>query len=100
MCSIVIINNQEYKIIDVKEITSGSSYRRETLCTDVAGKEFLLWKVMEETSAIVRGTVRLIGKYFIAELTEAQVELWKTDKFDRERPRLKGLELNQQYSTS
>jgi hypothetical protein len=93
------IDGQAYRVLSEKEIGAGRHHRKEALCTDAADKKFLLWTESEETSAIVGGTFQLvskhfISKHFIAELTNAQVELWKTGNFETERATLKGRELN------
>ncbi|BDV43873.1 hypothetical protein GURASL_27960 [Geotalea uraniireducens] len=87
------IDRQKYTVIAEKEVEAGRHYRKEALCADAAGKMYLLWTEREQTSAIVSGTFQLVGRHFIAELTDLQAENWKTNRFDDERVTLKGSEL-------
>lgn len=92
--SSIEVNGQIYEVIEEKEVASGIRYRKETLCEDLAGNNFLLWTFRQNVSSPVKGSMRLIAKHYIAKLNRDQVELWKANNFDVERQNLNGIELN------
>lgn len=85
----ILIEGQNYRVIEVRESLLG----KEILCADQGNKNFLFWTDFKETSGLVKDTKQYIGKHFIAELTDVQVELWKNGRFDKEQLTLKKQEL-------